>query len=320
VALGFGQRVPGVPLIRFDGSAVGEILHLMGTFHVPGALRDLVVAHVGRPFPTTTNLLFGIPYVLAATLGAFGPALVALIIVLRKRATPLELVFPLLLIVNFLSMFFGLALDMRSSTPDELSHRPLLIPYFFAVAWIGGASGLLLQRSRRLGRVARPVLLGLTAVLLIVPASFGQKVQLLWAMPRISPVRLPSALVRVAEHLRTHGDRRDVFQDSQYDRYYAIAALSERRTFVAHTLTNMPYRGEQVAARTAAVDQMMLQRLPKLVVGTARAFGIRWFVRRAGDRVHWPPELADEPALEVGAFRIYDFEQQSPMARTPPAR
>lgn len=307
-ALFFGQRVPGVPSIRFDGSDIGEILHLIGTFHVPGAGRDLLFAHVGRPFPATTNLLLGVPYVLCGALGAHLPALLALVIALRRRATPLELVFPLLLLVNFLSMFFGLALDMRSSTPDELSHRPLLIPYFFAVAWIGGASDLLLQRSRRLGRGARPVLLVLAAVLLIVPAYHGRQVQLLWAMPRISPVRLPSALVRVAEHLRTHGDRQDVFQDSQFDRFYAIAALSERRTFVAHTLTNMPHRGEQVAARTAAVDQMMLQRLPKLVVGTAQAFGIRWFVRRAGDRVNWPPELADAPALEVGAFRVYDLQ------------
>jgi len=308
VALFFGQRVPGVPSIRFDGSDIGEILHLIGTFHVPGAARDLLFAHVGRPFSATTNLLLGVPYVLCGALGAHLPALLALVIALRRRATPLELVFPLLLLVNFLSMFFGLALDMRSSTPDELSHRPLLIPYFFAVAWIGGASGLLLQRSRRHGRVARPVLLILAAVLLIVPAYHGRQVQLLWAMPRISPVRLPSALVRVAEHLRTHGDRQDVFQDSQFDRFYAIAALSERRTFVAHTLTNMPHRGEQVAARTAAVDQLMLQRLPKLVVGTAQAFGIRWFVRRAGDRVNWPPELADAPALEVGAFRVYDLQ------------
>ncbi len=308
VALFFGQRVPGVPLIRFDGSDIGEILHLVGTFHVPGAFRDLVFAHLGRPFPATTNLVFGVPYVLFAVLGALVPVLVALLFALRQRATRLQLVFPLLLLGNFLAMFFGLALDMRSSTPDELSHRPLMIVYFFVVAWIGGASGLLLMESRRLARVARPLLLALAALLLLVPASFGKDVQLMWAMPRISPVRLPSALVRVAEHLRTHGDPQELFQDSQFDRFCAIAALSERRPFVAHTLTNMPYRGEQVAARTAAVDQLMLQRLPKLVIGTAHAFGIRWFVRRAGDRVHWPPELADDPALEVGSFRVYDFE------------
>jgi hypothetical protein len=197
---------------------------------------------------------------------------------------------------------------MRSSTPDELLHRPLMIVYFFVVAWVGGAFGLSLEKARSTRRVARPVLLGLATLLLIVPASLGKGVQLMWVMPKISPVRLPRSLIRVAEYLRTHGDPEDLFQDSQFDRFYAIAALSERRTFVAHTMTNMPYRSEMIATRTAAVDRIMLMRMPKLVVGTARAYGIRWFIRQGGDRVNWPPELADDPALRDGPFTVYDFK------------
>ena len=308
VALRVGQKVPGVPLIRFDGSSIGETLHLIGTFQVPGALKDFVVEHMGRRIPATTNLLFGIPYVLFAILGAFVPLLVILAVALRKRTSVLWLLFPLLLLVNFLAMFFGLALDMRSSTPDELLHRPLMIVYFFVVAWVGGASGLVLENARRTRRVARPVLLGLATLLLIVPATFGKGVQRMWAMPKISPVRLPISLVRVAEYLRTHGGPQDRFQDSQFDRFYAIAALSERKTFVAHTMTNMSYRGEMIATRSAAVDRIMMLRLPKLVVGTARAFGIRWFICQSGDRVNWPPELADHPALKDGPFTVYDFK------------
>jgi hypothetical protein len=308
VALMVGQKVPGVPLIRFDGSSIGEILHLVGTFQVPGTFPDVVVEHMGRRIPATTNLLLGIPYVLFAFLGAFVPLLLVLLVALRKRTSLLLLVFPLLLLLNFLAMFFGLALDMRSSTPDELQHRPLMIVYFFVVAWVGGASGLILEKARRSKRVVRPVLLGLATVLLIVPATLGEGVQLMWAMPKISPVRLPLSLIRVAEHLRTHGGPQDLFQDSQFDRYYAIAALSERRTFVAHTMTNMPYRGDMIATRSAAVDRIMLMRLPKLVVGTARAFGIRWFIRHPGDRVNWPPELAAHPALKDGPFTVYDFK------------
>ena len=93
-----------------------------------------------------------------------------------------------------------------------------------------------------------------------------------------------------------------------FDRFYAISALSERRTFVAHTLTIMPYRGEMVATRTAAVNRLLSLRLPKLVVATARAFGIRWFVCWRGDGVSWPPELRDHPAFRAGPFAVYDFE------------
>jgi hypothetical protein len=307
-ALTLGQRVPGVPLIRFDGSGVGELLYLVGSFHVPGSLRDLVVDHLGRDVPTTTNLLLGVPYVLFAVLGISVPLLVVLVVALRGRLPLLHRLFPLLLVLNFLLMFFGLALDMRSSTPDELLHRPLMIVYFFVVAWVGGALGLLLESSRRLGRVRRPLLLGLVTVSLIVPALLGRGVQLMWSMPKISPARFPSSLIHVADYLRTHGDARDLFQDSQFDRFYVIAALSERRTFVAHTMTTMPYRAELVATRSAAVDRLLLLRQPQLVVGTARAYGIRWFVRQRGDRVNWASELANRPAFEEGPFTVYDFE------------
>jgi hypothetical protein len=305
-ALALGQKVPGVPLLRLDGSSAGEILRLIQTFAVPGALKETFVRHTGNHVPWAFNLLLGVPYVLFAALGILVPIFVILVVRLRGR-TPLPYVlFPVLLIVNFLVMFFGLALDFESSTPDELSHRPIMIVYFFVTAWIGGALGLTLVEARRLGATARPIILGLFTVLLVVPASFGRGVQLMWAMPKLSPVRLPASLVRVAEYLRTHGKKEDLFQDSQFDRTYAIQALSEKRTFVSHTMTIMPFRGDMVATRTTAVDRLMGLSEPKLVVGTARAYGLRWFVLHRGNRVNWPPDVMS-PVLETGPFTVYEF-------------
>ena len=302
----FGQQVPGVPLIRFDGSAHGEILRLIQTFAKPGALKDYVVAHTGADAHWTSNLALGVPYVLLAALGVLLPLLVVLAVRLRGRVSPLALSLPLVLVANFLAMFFGLALDFSSSTPDELSHRPIMVVYFFVVTWIGGALGLLLTTSPRVHRRLRFVGAGLVVVLFAVPGFFGVGVQRMWAMPRISPVRLPASLVRAAEYLRTHGSPDDVFQDSQFDRAYAIAALSERRTFIAHTLTNMPYRGDLVAARTAAVDRLMGLEQGKLVSATARAYGLRWFVLQRGNRVKWPPDAAKLVFQERG-FSVYEF-------------
>jgi hypothetical protein len=307
VALAFGQKVPGVPLIRLDGSAVGEILRLVQTFAKPGGLKEVLVQHTGTQVPWTSNLLFGIPYVVFAALGLVAVLLTILVILLRGRTPRLHVTFPLLLIANFLVMFFGLALDFESSTPDELSHRPIMIVYFFVVAWVGGALGLILVESPRTTKIARPAMIGAFVLLMAVPASFGPGVQLLWAMPRISPVRLPSSLVRAAEYMRERGGSEDIFQDSQFDRTYAIAALSERRVFVSHTMTRMPYRGEIVATRTAAIDRLMGLRHARLVVGTARAYGLRWFILHKGNRVNWPPDLANNPAFEMGPIALYEF-------------
>lgn len=306
LGLRIAAEVPGVPLIRFDGSSVGEILRLVQTFIRPGPLHDYVVGHMGLPFSAATNLLFGVPYVLSSAFGLLLPLFVVVAIRLRRRIAPLHALFPVLLSVNFLVMFFGLALDFDSSTPDELSHRPLMIVYFFVVTWIGAGLGLILVESR-LQPWTRSLLIGVSAVMMAVPAHLGAGVQRLWAMPQMSPVQLPLALVQVADYIREHGPASDVFQDSQFDRIYALAALSERRTFVAHTMTRVPFRWETVEARTAAVDRFMRIRQPHSIGATARGFGFRWFLLQPGDTPAWPPEIASRPALHVGPLKLYQF-------------
>jgi hypothetical protein len=204
-------------------------------------------------------------------------------------------------------MFFGLSLDFVRSTPDELSHRPIMMVYFFVVTWIGGALGFLLVEAPRQSRLARPALVGLAALLMVVPALLGRGVQLMWAMPKISPFRVSDDLVRVADYIREHGRPDDVFQDSQFDRTYTIAALSERRPFVAHTMTTMPFRAETVATRSAAVDRLMTLSQPKLARGTARAYGLRWFVVHRGNPVKWPAEFVNAPAFQAGPLTLYEF-------------
>lgn len=307
VALVYGEKVPGVPPIRFDGSSVGEVLRLVQSFAMPGVLRDYLAHHMGADFPWTSNLLFGIPFILLEVFGLFVPLLVILIIRLRKRTPLLHLLFPLLLIANFLAMFFGLALDFSRSTPDELSHRPVMLMYFFVVAWIGGALGLTLFESRRLSRIARPAIIGLAILFMAIPAFLGPGVQRMWAMPRISPVQLPIGLVRAAQYINEHGSKDDVFQDSQFDVTYTVAALSERRAFASRTMTRMPFHSEMVEQRAVAIDRFMGIRQPKLVVATARALGFRWFLLEPGDRVDWPAEIANNPAFQMGPFRLYRF-------------
>jgi hypothetical protein len=306
-AIVYVQKVPGVPPIRYDGSCVGKILDLVKSFATPGALRDYVSDRIGAAVPRTSNLLLGVPYILLASLGLFVPLLLILVMRLRRRTSLLLVLFPLLLMVNFLAMFFGLALDFSRSTPDELSQRPVMVMYFFVVAWIGGALGLTFIESRRLGHIARPAMIGLAFLLMAVPAFLGSGVQLMRALPRISPVRIPLGLVRAAEYMRDHGSPQDVFQDSQFDRTYTVAALSERRTFASHTMTIIPYRSEMVEVRANAIDRFMSIRHPKLIAGTAQALGFRWFLLEPSDRVEWPEEIASHPVFQMGRYRLYEF-------------
>jgi hypothetical protein len=301
------RKAPGVPLIRFDGSCVGEILTLVKSFAPPGVLRDFLAERIGRQSTWSSNLLFGVPFILFAALGLVAPLLVILAIRLRRHAPALLVLFPILLIANFLAMFFGLALDFSRSTPDELSHRPVMVMYFGVMAWVGGAAGLSLLESRRLGRIARPAMIGLAVLLMAVPAFFGSGVQRMWAMRKFSPVRVPIGLVRAAEYMRDHGGTRDVFQDSEFDRTYTVAALSERRAYAARTMTRISQNSERVEERAETIDKLMQLRDPAALAATARELGLRWFLLNPSDRVDWPAEIATRPAFELGGYRLYRF-------------
>jgi hypothetical protein len=301
------RKVPGVPLIRFDGSGLGEILRLVKGFTQPGALRDFLADRIGAQNALLSNLLIGMPFILVAALGLFAPLLVILAIRLRRRTSPLLVLFPLLLVANFLVMFMGLALDFSRSTPDELSHRPVMLMYFGVVAWVGGAAGLSLIESRRLGRFARPALIGLAVLLMAVPAYFGSGVQRMWAMRNFSPVRVPIGLYRAAEYMRNHGDAQDVFQDSQFDRTYTVAALSERRSYASHTMTRISYNSDKVEEREEAIDKLMQLHNPAAIAATARKLGLGWFLLEPGTQVRWQEDVVNRPAFELGGYRLYRF-------------
>jgi hypothetical protein len=301
------QKLPGSPPIRLDGSCIGMILDHVKRFTQPGALREFLAGRIGTGSTLPSNLTIGALFALLAPLGLFAPLLAGLAIRLRKRISPLFVIFPLLLTANFLTMFLGLALDFRSSTPDELSHRPVMVMYFGVAAWVGGAAGLMLIESRRLGRIARPAILGLAILLLAVPAFLGSGIQRMWSMRMFSPVRVPVGLYRAAEYMREQGDARDVFQDSAFDRTYTVAALSERRAYVVHAMNPSRYNSALVAERADAIDALVGLRDSAAIAARARELGLRWFLLNPGDRVDWPEEITGRPAFELDGFRLYRF-------------
>lgn len=302
------RNVPGIPPLGFDRASAGKVLGLVSSFTQPGMVRGWVADRLGPAVPWLANVLLGTPFVLLAAFGLFLPLLVVLAVRLRKQTPALFLAFPFILLVNFVVMFLGLALDMRSSTPDELSHRPVILLYFVVVSWVGGAAALLLLQAKRLGRVAKPAIVCLAVVLLAVPAFLGSGIHRMWAMPRISPpLRIPSAFFRAAAYIRDHSNPHELFQDSQFDRYCAVAALSERRPYVARSQTKIRYNADQVEERVESIDRLMGLRETAAVVATARKLGIRWFLLDPGDTVDWPDELTKRPAFESDGFRLYGF-------------
>jgi hypothetical protein len=141
---------------------------------------------------------------------------------------------------------------------------------------------------------------------MVVPAVFGSGVHRMWALSMISPpLNVPTGLVHAVRFVRDHSDPRDLFQDSRFDRYAAVSGLSERRPFVARSLTRIPAHAELVEERVEMVEQWAALRDAAAITENARKLGIRWFLLTRGDTVNWPAEIA--PAFEEDGYKIYRF-------------
>ena len=303
------RDLPGLPIIQLDGSSTARLLEIVNTFADPGAMRDYIALHLGSAHPWIHNVVFGAPYLVLAALGFVGPLLVVLAIRLRSRRKEPLFVFPFLLVVNFLVMALGLALDNRGvATAEELQHRPFVWMYFALMSWGGGAAGLLLIEWRRLERWAKPVLCSLAVVLMVVPALKGGGIQRIPMMPEASYLSCSTGLLKVAEYMRTHGKPKELFQDSSFDFNYLVAALADRQPYVARTFIRVAYNEKLVEQRAVEVVQLMNLVDPSAVAANAHRMGITWFVLRPGQPVRWAAALVNKPAFADGGFRLYRFE------------
>jgi hypothetical protein len=304
------QDLPGLPLIRLDGASTGRMLDLVLSLAGRNAPSAFWASHVGASKPWLPNLVLGASYLLFATLGIIAPLLVALMIHLRRRVEPLLLVFPLLLATNFLVMALGLAFDDRHiGTPEELPHRPFLLMYFAIVAWTGAAGTFAMLRSRRFGRLVRPIIACSVLLLMAVPAWNGVNLQRIRTMPNEACTRIPTGLLRVAEFMRDHGNARDVFQASTFDPLFVIAALSDRQPYFDQQIFLVrPSEQPLLAARAVQVVQLMQLEDPGMVIMTAYRMGLRWFLLSPEHAVAWPTSIAGTPAFQVDGFKLYRFD------------
>jgi hypothetical protein len=299
--------VPGLPLIRLDGSSTGKLLGIVNSVSDAGPVRQFFDRFMGPRIPWIQNVWVGAGYYLVTVLGVFAPLLLLAAGVQWRRLKNPLVSMPLLFALNFLVMALGLALDNRGvATPEELPHRPFVWMYFVVVTSVGALAGLALMQWQRARRISRPILLAIVVGLLAFPAIRGAHIQYMSALNTISYAPYPTDLFRLASYMATHGNPRDVFQDSAFDNTYTIAALSGRRAYVERTFVPLA-PNQELENRVVAVGKLMQMPTEAAVRAEAQRLGIRWFVVRPDRSVAWPSAIVDHPAFVTDGYRLYRF-------------
>jgi hypothetical protein len=302
------QAIPGVPLIRLDGSGLMPYSRLVLDTQSAGSLREsfnaLFVASAGCwPGRAAVFTLL----LVTCTFGFYAILYLVQLRQLRSNEVPRVWTFPLLVGAFYLLTSECLALDNRlTGTPEELLHRPFVWAYFIVVLWsVAAAYRTWFGPDAPAAKGARWSLAAAVLMLLLVPLEFGRGIQTFASWGFVHQ-RLPAGLVNVANFIRARSRPGELVQNSQSATGIILAALSER----------LPYAISANGIREPAGLQTRLEALERLkhlsddrqVDAFMKTNAIRWYVIGPRDHVRWAEGGGIVPVYQSGGYRAYRFE------------
>jgi hypothetical protein len=306
---GLADHIDRAPTIRFDGSGAPAYVARVAWNYDPGRFAGwLDVVARGEHLRGATLYAVGLPMLLVSTFGLWLIAALAAGFSLRRRVPGALLAFPALVIVNYLAMAFGLALDEKGiGSPDELLNRPLVWAYFALAAWTGGAVWYRLYGEGAPGTTAQRAVAALVlAAAFAFPWIHGANLE---TNPRwegyesyASASKAPACLVTAARFLRDSSTPGDLVQVSDNDPRFLVAGLAERAAYVT-VAENRPPAGMAERLRELAAWRSM-KRVEDIDAFAAQR-GIGWYLLLPSTAIAWPPQALGAPRFECGGYRVY---------------
>ncbi len=314
LVLKFAERFPAIPTIKLDGRGLLRRSEWIIENFDGAWIRDYLthlVPHPGDPrlfSPVWLVVMATIVFVI--TFGLFAPVLFALAWRLRRAADRMVLSFPFLVVIVYMTMSAGLALNTRGH-PDELLHRPFAWAYFVVCAWVGGGAWFVASKWLPQPRLRAIAVAGIP-MLFVVPWVFGKAIEVgpsrLWKVA--DPWTAPAGLVRSAQFIRERSQPADIAQDSLGDGRLILSALAERQPYVQQWNAYAQFGGRPppiISERFGQITQFKNYEGEGDIVEFARRNRIRWFVVHPEDPLAWPKSITGQPAFESGGYRVFRF-------------
>jgi hypothetical protein len=224
------------------------------------------------------------------------------------------LLFPFLVIINYLVISLGIAQDTKGFQVSELLHRPFVWAYFVVAAWSGaGVYVLLFGNEAPANKISRILAAIITISSFSVPLVWTHNLQTL-PIKAVASYRVmnpvPSGLVKACSFIRKHSQPADTIQDSENDPTLWVTGLTDRQDFAADV---KPWKGIHHPPRLR-----LGQRLDDLaafknmtnesdVIEFARRNKISWYILRPESKVAWPASVLERPVFRADGYRVYHF-------------
>ena len=312
--IALSQNMARVPVLRLDGSGIGQyILVLLNTFDA-GILKTFFTQiFINENHSKPVQAMYATFLLVLSTFGMWVVATPLVVLIAERRLALAVLFFPALVVVNYLAMSIGLAMDTRGiGTADELLNRPLVWAYFVVAAWTAGA-GYFLAIGNRLpkSRMTQASLLAFVCASLISPLYFSQNVQTFPTKKGFANYEefnsVPLCVVRAAEYIRDNSRLEDIMQDSENDPRFAVTALAERQRFAGVNLFAQPTIQSQ--KRLDSLAEFKLMQSGDDMRSYARFYNITWYLLHPSTDVAWPRSFLEHSEFDCGGYRVYRIKQ-----------
>ncbi len=304
------QASPRVPVLRLDGSGLGEYVDiLMGCFDA-GRAKEAFDSLYHRPWPHAVRGLLAASLILFASFGLWTFAAPIVFWRSRRSLDPRVVGFVALIVGNYLVMSTMLALDDRGiGSKEEFLNRPHAWAYFVVVLFVVAAAMLRLGATPGPPRWAKwsTVPVGLAALLGV--HRLAPDLQTFPGWDHYDTYAgfnsAPACLTRSAQYIRGQGRTSDVMLDSRFDQRLVASALAERQSFVSTAV----FGGHTavVTMRSGLVKALQATGDPAALRAFAHDNGIAWYLLHPEDVGSLDTRFLDEAAFRCDGYRVFRF-------------
>lgn len=309
VTVQISQQLPRVPTIRLDGSGIAAYLRILLDLFDPGIGKQTL-----RSFffiQHNSKIVDGIAAAALILLCSFGVwVLIAPLVAWKSRnEVPRDiLAFPILVLLNYMVMALGLAIeDHGIGTPEELQNRPMAWAYFVLVSFtVAGGVTLWRNRHKSLSEPARWTLIGLAFLALLGVGLQSTNLQTLRAASAFQSYAafnsVPFCQVRAAEYVRDHSLVGDLMQDSDGDSRFISTAIAERQSYVSAA----DFGGKTSAwqDRLRVVNGIQQSGDVAALEAMAKRSHVSWYLLHPADADSWPRDFLDKSVFDCGGYRV----------------
>lgn len=306
------QRSPRLPTLRLDGSGVGSYVQiLMGGFSDVWLRHAFKWLYYDRSLPRAANAILAASLILIGSFGLWTIVAPVVFWKTRRVAEPRAWGFVAIIVVNYMVMSTGLALDERAiGTPEEFVNRPHAWAYFVLVAFVAGMLAIAVAGRWPTSRGRVRLLAGLLACgmlgLVFVEAHKLQTFPEWEGHAEFADFNaVPTCLVLSARYVRDHAQLGDRLQVSSFDPGMVATAIAERQSFV----TRAGFGGNLnlVAERVDALKAVQSTTDASALSAWARANRVGWYVMNPDDIGGWDRHFLDQAVYRCEGFRVFRF-------------